>query len=575
MILIEFILTALSIVIAFIFPNVGARWFEPLERGFIQFARRRGLSVIVVGVTALVVRAALIPVEPIPQPGVHDEFAYLLTADTFAHGRLTNPTHPMWMHFESVYINQKPTYSSMFYPAQGLFLAVGQVIFGHPFWGVWLSVGMMCAAICWMLQAWLPPSWALLGGLLAVIRLGSFSYWANSYGGGAVAAIGGALVLGALPRIKQHPRVRDSLLMGLGLALLANSRPYESLFFCLPVAILFLAWMFGQNRPQQWWQKIVLPVGLVLALTITAMGYYFWRTTGSPITTPYLINTKIYNPVPYFPWQKLKPIPEYHHQLIRSFYLGWAIEHLTSATSSPVLVALSKAYNFWLFFLGPTFTVPLLMLFIVLPYGFSLRDIDPNTRFLLLTCCATTVGLLLPIYFNPHYPAPMTCVIYALLLQAMRHIMSWKSRGRLIGLAMIRAVVGTIVLLVPLRAFTGRLQPPIPTSFPITWCSRPIELPDRAALQSQLSARNDRHLVIVHYQPDHPGLQEWVYNEADIDNAKVIWARDMGASSNEELITYFRDRRVWLIDADEKPPRPVPYALRSDAKSSFPAAGAQ
>jgi hypothetical protein len=575
MILIEFILTALSILIAFIFPNVGARWLEPLERSFIQLARRRRLSVIVVGVTALVVRAALIPVEPIPQPGVHDEFAYLLTADTFAHGRLTNPTHPMWMHFESVYINQKPTYSSMFYPAQGLFLAVGQVIFGHPFWGVWLSVGMMCAAICWMLQAWLPPSWALLGGLLAIIRLGSFSYWANSYWGGAVAAIGGALVLGALPRIKQHPRVRDSLLMGLGLALLANSRPYESVFFCLPVAILLLAWMFGQNRPQQWWQKIVLPISLVLALTITAMGYYFWRTTGSPITTPYLINTKIYNPVPYFPWQKLKPIPEYHHQLIRSFYLGWAIEHLTSATSSPVLVALSKAYNFWLFFLGPTFTVPLLMLFVVLPYGFSLRDINAKTRFLLLTCCATTVGLLLPIYFNPHYPAPMTCVIYALLLQAMRHIMSWKSRGRLIGLAIIRAVVGTIVILVALRAFTGTLQPPIPTSFPITWCSRPIELPDRAALQSQLSARNDRHLVIVHYQPDHSGLQEWVYNEADINNAKVIWARDMGASSNEELITYFKDRRVWLIDADEKPPRPVPYALRSDAKSSFPAAGAQ
>src|SRR5437762_11143765 len=279
MILIEFILTALSIVIAFIFPNVGARWFEPLERGFIQFARRRGLSVIVVGVTALVVRAALIPVEPIPQPGVHDEFAYLLTADTFAHGRLTNPTHPMWMHFESVYINQKPTYSSMFYPAQGLFLAVGQVIFGHPFWGVWLSVGMMCAAICWMLQAWLPPSWALLGGLLAVIRLGSFSYWAYSYWAGAVPAIGGALVLGALPRIKRHQRVRDSLLMGLGLAILANSRPYESLFFCLPVAGLLLVFILGKEKPQRPLQNIVIPIALVLVFTIAAMAYYFWRTT--------------------------------------------------------------------------------------------------------------------------------------------------------------------------------------------------------------------------------------------------------------------------------------------------------
>jgi hypothetical protein len=560
----EYCLVALLIVGTFLFGISPSRRFKAAEQIVRRLAHHRALAVIVVGVMALAVRAALLPILPVPPPGIHDEFSYLLMADTFAHGRVANPTHPMWIHFESLHIIQKPTYVSMFYPAQGLVLALGQVIGGRPFVGVWLCAGLMCAAIYWMLLGWLPARWALLGGLLAIMRLGTFSYWANSYWGGALAAIGGALVLGALPRLMRGARMRNSLLMALGLAILANTRPYESLFFCLPVGVALFAWMLSAKGPplRHSLLEIVLPLGILVSATAGCMVYYFWRTTGSPFRTPYLVYLNTYMAVPYFPWQHLNLDHVYHHAALENFFLhDWAMSDYYHARRHPFASWAGKISDLYRFFLGPALALPLVVLVTFNPLKFFRKAVSGKTGFLLLVCAATCIGLSLTIYPNAHYAAPMTAAIYALVLQSMRHLRLWVWRGKQVGRELVRAIPVICVLLFLLRCFATQLHIPTPVETHHTWESQSFRNLDRAGALTNFEKLEGGQLVFVRYNRYHDSTNEWVYNGANIDGAKVVWARDMGDSRNAELIRYFPQRRLWLAEPDLAPPRLSPYPV--------------
>ena len=575
MLKIELALSVLAVVWAFAFPSVGARAFDKVESTLRPIAQRRTLSVIGVGILAVLARVAVLPVLPIPAPAIHDEFSYLLMADTFAHGRLANPTPPLWVHFETFHENMIPKYASMFYPAQGVFLAFGQILFRSPFVGVVLSCALMCGALCWMLQEWIAPTWALLGSVLAVVRIATFSYWANSYWGGAVAALGGALVLGAFPRITNRKRVRDCLLFAVGVALLLNSRPYESIFFLTPIA-LALALSFGRQSKNGGTagRKIGIYLVAFLALTFASMGYYFWRTTGTPFRPAYLENIRQYTVAPYFPWQNLKPSPEYRHAVMRDFYEQWPVPQYHDARQNPIQMATLKAVYFWFFFCGPALTILFAACVFALPYGFKFREMSGQARFLIAVSATTLLGLALPIYFLPHYAAPLTCVIYAMAMLAARFLWRWTPRGRPLGRALVLSTVITCFALVPLRAFAARLGVHLTAPALKTWASRGEQFSSREDVGSSLRTTAGQHLVIVRYAPNHDFMAEWVYNGADIEHERIIWARDMGSAKNQEVIDYFKDRRVWLVEPDETPPRLQPYSALSERKitaaPSFP-----
>lgn len=516
-----------------------------------KLADKKALVIALLFLTVICTRIALLPLLPVPVPGIHDEFSYLLMADTFAHGRLANPPHPMWISFESFQINWSPTYSSKYPPGQGAVLALGQVLW-HPWAGVVLSVAAMCAAILWMLQAWVPTRWALLGGVLVALKFGTSSYWINSYWGGALAATGGALVLGAMPRIARQARLRDALWLGFGLAILANTRPFEGLLFCIPVGAWFFWWLAGKTKssstPRARLIRVLLPLTGVLVVTIAFMGYYNKRLTENALLFPHVLNTRTYSTAGLFLWDQPKPPASYSNEEFERFYTGWQRQQYQGNWHDALAVTALKIGRMGLefFWPGAVLLLPGLL--------FGLRDRKMRLPAIALVICLA--GVFSVIWSAPHYAAPATCVIILLLVQAIRHLRTARLAQRPIGLALSCAAVCLLALEVGAAAAKRHCDP-------MEWTCKGD--PSRQVIEDKLSHTPGKHLILVRYANNHNIHDEWVYNGADIDAAKVLWARELGAEQNAKLLNYFNDRHIWLVTPDTNNTALIPYSLVASA----------
>lgn len=555
-------LTAIALAAAFAWPRLGNRWFSSLERTFGRLSRRKGLAVLSVGLATLLLRLAILPLHPIPLPFVPDDFSNLLASDTFVHGRLSNPTPVMWTHFESIHIDMKPTYTSMYFPGLALTMAAGKALFGNPWFGILCTSALMCAAICWMLQAWLPPGWALLGGFLAMLRLGLFSYWVNTYiAAGLLAGLGGALVLGALPRLTKTAQARYGFIMAVGIVLLMLTRPYEGVLLCLPVAFVLVRWALrGKNRPApgDLLRRAALPLLLIVAGGAW-LGYYDYRAFGSPTALPYTVNRATYAMAPYYIWQSPRPEPAYRHSGMRRFYHEVEMpEKYWKTHSWPwfVPMCLWKVLITVMFFGGFALLPPLIMMRRVLH--------DRRIRFLVWSVFFLMAGMAIETYLIPHYVAPFTAAFYVMGLQAMRHLRVWRPEGRLAGMAMVRLMVTICFALGTVRAFSAPLGLKVEewpgSNWSGAWYGPDNYGAERGHIESVLENLPGPQLVFVRESLKRDPNEHWVYNAPDIDASKVVWAWEMDAANNRELMQYYPDRKAWLVDMDTEPATLTPYS---------------
>ncbi|MGA2271465.1 MAG: hypothetical protein ABSH44_23620 [Bryobacteraceae bacterium] len=521
-----------------------------MEPAFQRLAARTGWCMLLLAALPVALRLLLLPRHPVPMPAGADGFSYVLLADTLRHFRLANPPHALHQFFETVFVLQEPSYSSIYPLGQGLALALGWTIFGHPWAGVVLSVAALCSLCYWMLRGWTTPGWALVGGLLAVIEFGPLNEWMNIYWGGAVAAAAGCLVFGALPRLRQEPRTRDAVWLGLGLAVHLLTRPYESIFLLVSVILFFLPALRARGQ-RAGLVRAAAAVALVVLPAIALTLLHNRAVTGSWTTMPYALSRYQYGVPTTFTFQS-NPIP--HRPLTaqqRLTYEGQAEVHGEGADTIGRYFERfgSRARYYRFFFLAP--------LYLALPaFLVTLREF--RFGWIPLTLLVFGLGGNFYPYFFPQYIAAATCLLLLIGVTGLERLSRWTVRGFVVGQDAARLLIflcaAHFLFWYGLHLFAndnlllamGRYE---------TWDY--INYGDaegRISISHRLAQAPGKQLVFVRYGPQHR-FREWVHNAADIDSAPVVWALDLGPGEDEKLERYYPDRTVWLVEPDARPPK--------------------
>jgi uncharacterized protein (TIGR03437 family) len=344
--------------------------------------------------------------------------------------------------------------------------------------------------------------------------------------------------------MKQQRR-RDSVLFGLGVAILAQSRPYEGALFALPPTLLLGVWLLRERGvpARIRWSNVAVPLGAMLLALAAGSAYYNWRVTGNPLLMPYSLHQRIYGTPQNLFWQPpIQDAPGVHGYRDIADVFQWQLAAHRKGFSWGLEGERLK--SFWHFYLQPLLSLPLLLL----PFVLRKR----HMWVLLLSAVALFVGNAMYPFFFPHYAAPLCGLILLFVVYGMRYLRVLAFRARAGGALIFRMLLLAIGVSTLCTTAGGLLQP---------WHVTATFTPRRQVLE-KLQARGGKHLVLVRYSPNHEFHYGVVFNDADLDRSPVLWAHQLDKASNHALIDRYPDREVWLFNPDETPVTLIPLTDR-------------
>ena len=483
-----------------------------------------------------------------PYPKVLDEYGHLLIADNLVNGKIASPTHSEYEFFESIFVLHQPSFTGKYPPGQGMLLAIGIKLFGHPIAGVWITYLLAAFATYWFLRYFMTQGWSLFGALLIFFHGKLLADWGMTYWGGSPAMLGSALFFGSLFRIKDSITFKNAILMAVGIILMFYNRPYESALTLLPALGFLIVFIFNyikNNRIKEVLKnliiKLIVPVGVLMIAMLAFIFYYNQQITVEPLNFPHAEYSRQYEIVRPFVFQHVNEPPNYSYPEIAQYNERDYENHVKTryGIRGYLYGFMVKIIYYWSYFFGLLFSIPLIFYF---------KDkIKKYEGFILFTIGFVFLGSTLVTYEWSHYFSVITPLFILLIMRGFISFEGWVSKSR--NLLYLFLSVLVLILLQPVFGSISHID-----------SNKRSFAAHRERMKAKLKNTEGKHLVFVKYEPGHNVVYEWVYNDTNIDDSKIVWARYLGDDKNKELLDYYNNsRQVWKVFPDRIPPVIQPY----------------